>query len=502
MEKLIDSDDIGSSNSSYFNEVELIPPASSLIESMRDIGYTLNTAVADILDNSIAANSSKIDIYYINDTEPLLMIVDDGHGMTKEELLSALRFAYVSPNNDRAINDLGRFGLGLKTASFSQARKLTVVTRKNNQITCAIWDLDYIVKTKKWLLQVVDLKDTSISGEILENIKPHGTIVLWENIDRFGDNKDNQNINSYISELRDHIALVFHRYLDIKQTNHIKINLNNVPIIPFDPYLTSNPHTSHHPIEKIKINDSVVTIQTHILPHHKWLKKDEEEFLTRRSDLLNNQGFYVYRNNRLMVWGDWFRLIKKSESTKLARVEINFDNRLDSEWNIDVKKSKVTPPTVVKNRLIEIINSIASSSKKVYGARLNKPLLAKDYSWQRSLVDGKITYNINMDFSLLKNFKDSLDNNQKKQFDVLMEIISTTLPIEGIYADISASPNSIINQKQESQSDDILLEKFHQILDLLSENNDKQKILDVCQQTNIFNGHEKQLTKWINEYVK
>lgn len=175
---------------------------------------------------------------------------------------------------------------------------------------------------------------------------------------------------------------------------------------------------------------------------------------------------------------------------------------MDSEWNIDVKKSKVTPPTVVKNRLIEIINSIASSSKKVYGARLNKPLLAKDYSWQRSLVDGKITYNINMDFSLLKNFKDSLDNNQKKQFDVLMEIISTTLPIEGIYADISASPNSIINQKQESQSDDILLEKFHQILDLLSENNDKQKILDVCQQTNIFNGHEKQLTKWVDEYVK
>lgn len=499
MEKLKDSDDIGSSNSSYFNEIELTPPASSLIESMRDIGYTLNTAVADILDNSIAANSSTIDIYYVNDTEASLMIVDDGHGMTKEELLSALRFAYVSPNDDRAINDLGRFGLGLKTASFSQARKLTVVSCKNNEISCAVWDLDYIVKTKKWLLQVVNLEDIGIPMETLEKIKPHGTIVILQNIDRFGDNKDNQNINSYISELRDHIALVFHRYLD---TNHVKINLNNVPIIPFDPYLTSNPHTNHHPIEKIKIKDSIVTIQTHILPHHKWLKKDEEDFLIKKSDLLNNQGFYVYRNNRLMVWGDWFRLLKKSESTKLARIEIHFDNRLDSEWNIDVKKSKVTPPTVVKNRLIEIIDTIASSSKRVYGARLNKSLLAKDYSWQRSLVDGKITYNINMDFSLLRNFKDSLENNQKKQFDVLMEIISTTLPIEGIYADISASPNAIIKQQNDSKSDEILLEKFHQILDLLSENNDKQKILDVCQQTNIFNGYEKQLTKWIDEYVK
>ncbi len=148
------------------------------------------------------------------------------------------------------------------------------------------------------------------------------------------------------------------------------------------------------------------------------------------------------------------------------------------------------------------VDIIASSSKKVYGARLNKSLLAKDYSWQRSLVEGKITYNINMDFSLIKNFKDSLDNNQKKQFDILMEVISTTLPIEGIYADISASPNSIINQAQKTQADDILLEKFHQILDLLNNNADKQKILAVCQQTNIFNGYEKQLTKWIDEYVK
>lgn len=494
---------VATKNSSHTHEFELIPPASSLIQSMRDIGYTLNTAVADIIDNSITANATMIDIVYTNNNGiPSLMIIDNGQGMSKDELLDALRFAYISSTAQRHEKDLGRFGLGLKMATFSQARKLTVITSKDTVITCAQWDLDYIIKSQKWLLQVVDLGDIAVEECILEKIESNGTIVLWENIDRFGDNNDTKQLDSYMSELRDHIGLVFHRYLDKSNSKPLTINLNNVPILAFDPYLSNNPYTSHHPIEKIKIGDSIVSIQTHILPHHKRLKKEEEDFLQRKSDLLNNQGFYVYRNNRLMVWGDWFKLLKKSESTKQARIEINFDNTLDAEWHIDIKKSKVTPPPVVKNRLVEIINTIADSSKRVYGARVNKSLLAKDYSWQRNLVDGKIIYSINPDFSLLKNFKEVLDENQRKQFDVLMDIISNTLPIEGIYADISASPTYITNQQQKSQNDDSLLEKFYQILELMGNTKDTDKISSICQQTNLFTGNEKKLTKWIEDYVK
>lgn len=485
-------------------EYELNPIASSLIQSMRDIGYTLNTAIADIIDNSIAAYASNIDIIYTNELhKPSLMIIDDGCGMTKGELLEALRFAYISPEEERNKDDLGRFGLGLKTATFSQARKLVVVTSKNNIISCAQWDLDYVVKTQKWLLQMPNLEDLNLSDDILEKIKPHGTMVLWQNIDKFTYEADfSKHIDSSMASLRDHIALVFHRFIDKQNVNPLVIKLNNLPIVAFDPYLNSNSHTIHHPIEKIRINDSIVSIQTHILPHHKWLKKEEENFLQTKSDLLNNQGFYIYRNNRLMVWGDWFRLLKKSEATKLARIEIHFDNKLDAEWNIDVKKSKVTPPIVVKNRLTEIIETIANSSKKVYKSRVNKGLMAKDNAWERVQVDGKIKYDINIDFSLLKNFSVALNDSQKKQFEVILNIISNTLPLESIYADISTSPNAVVNQQQDNPSHETLKEKFLQILNLLDVNSDKQKILNICYQSNLFNGYEDKLTKWVDEYVK
>lgn len=483
------------------DEYELNPSAHSLIQSMRDIGYTLNTAVADIIDNSITAQASTIDIIYTkNSNQPCLMIVDNGCGMSQDELLQALRFAHMGPTEERAQNDLGRFGLGLKTATFSQARRLVVITSKDEHITCAQWDLDYIVETKKWLLQVVDLDSLNIDSVILEKIKPHGTIVMWQNIDKFGN--DDKHINSHITSLRDHIALVFHRFLDKKNTSFVNINLNNVPILAFDPYLYSNPHTVHHPIEKLRVKDSIVTIQTHILPHHKWLKKEEENFLITKSDLLNNQGFYVYRNNRLMVWGDWFRLLKKSESTKLARIEINFDNKLDAEWNIDIKKSKVVPPIVVKNRLVEIIETISNASKRVYQSRIIKPLGTRDSPWERSKQDGVIRYSVNVNSPLISTFIDSLDEVRKNQFVLILDVINNTLPLESIYADISLSAGSVKNQGQDLYSEEALEQKFMQILEFLECSSDKQFVLNVCQQSKLFVGNETKLAQWVDEYVK
>lgn len=485
------------------DEYELNPSADSLIQSMRDIGYTLNTAVADLIDNSITAQARNIDIIYTKDgNQPCLMIVDDGCGMSQDELLQALRFAHMSPNEEREQGDLGRFGLGLKTATFSQAKKLIVITSKDGNTACAQWDLDYIIKSKKWLLQVVDVESLNIDLRILEKIKPNGTIIVWQNIDKFGNDEDERHVNSYMTSLRDHIALVFHRFLDKKNTSFLNINLNNVPILAFDPYLYSNPHTVHHPIEKLRIKDSIVTIQTHILPHHKWLKKEEENFLITKSDLLNNQGFYVYRNNRLMVWGDWFRLLKKSESTKLARIEINFDNKLDAEWNIDIKKSKVAPPIVVKNRLMEIIETISNASKRVYQSRIVKPLGAQDSPWERSKQDGVIRYGINVNSPLISNFIDSLDEIGKKQFEVILDVINSTLPLESIYADVAISASSVKNQSQDLYSEEALEQKFIQILELLECGSDKQSVLNVCQQSKLFVGNETKLAQWVDEYVK
>lgn len=481
----------------------LEPEASSIIQSLRDIGYNLNTAVADIIDNSIAAQATKIDIRFSGGANPTLMIADNGTGMSKDELYEAMRFAYISPNEIRKESDLGRFGLGLKTATFSQARRLIVLSSKDGELSCAEWNLDHVIRQGKWLLQIRDPQDIELDDDIAELIQTHGTVVIWKDLDRIFDKNNNPKyLNDTLSNLRDHIALVFHLFLAGEVCDKLEICLNCNKINPVDPYLLKNNNTQNYPVEKVQVGDSVVTIRTHILPHHKWLKKDEEEYLKNKSDLLNNQGFYVYRNNRLMVWGSWFRLIKKSESTKLARIEIHFDNTLDMEWQIDVKKSKVSPPPAVRQRLIEIIERIAGASKRVYGARINRSLVQMDRPWERYTDDGCIMYAINKNYPLIQEFEKSLSVEQKNQFLLILDVFGRSLPIESIYADMSSTPKAVTYTTSNLADLEILHNKFLQIADIFAIDKDGKKLLNVCKQTGLFSGLEEELNKWVSDYVK
>lgn len=481
----------------------LEPRASSIIRSMRDIGYSLNTAVADIIDNSIAARATKIELRFIGGDNPILIIADNGVGMSKDELYEAMRFAYIGPNEIRRKDDLGRFGLGLKTASFSQARRLIVLTSKDGESNCVEWNLDYVIHQGKWLLQIRDPMDIVLDDDLAHLIQPHGTVVIWKDIDRLFDKNNNPKyLNDTLNNLRDHIALVFHRFISGLHGDKLEISLNCNKINSVDPFLLKNHNTQNYPVEKVKVGNSLVTIHTHILPHHKWLKKDEEDYLKNKSDLLNNQGFYVYRNNRLMVWGDWFRLIKKSESTKLARIEIHFDNTLDSEWQIDVKKSKVSPPPAVRQRLIEIIEEIAGASKRVYGARINRTLTQLDKPWERYTNDGFIVYAVNKDYPLIREFENSLDLDQKNQFSLILDIFGKSLPLESIYADMSSAPKALTQALNSSNNLELLYDKFLQIASIFPINGDGKKLLTICKQTGLFLGLENELNNWVNDYVK
>lgn len=481
----------------------LEPEASSIIQSLRDIGYNLNTAVADIIDNSITAQATRIEIRFINDENPTLIIADNGVGMSKDELYEAMRFAHISPNMVRNGNDLGRFGLGLKTATFSQARRLIVLTSKDGEINCVEWNLDHVISQRKWLLQIRKPQDVNLDDDIFELINLHGTVVVWKDIDRLFDKKNNlKYLNDILSNLRDHIALVFHRFLSGLYGDKLEIFLNCNKINSVDPFLLKNHNTQNYPVEKVRVGGSLVTIHTHILPHHKWLKKDEEDYLKNKSDLLNNQGFYVYRNNRLMVWGDWFRLIKKSESTKLARIEIHFDNTLDSEWQIDVKKSKVYPPTAVRQRLIEIIERIAGASKRVYGTRINRTPSQFDRPWERYTNDGFIAYAINKNYPLICEFENSLDSDQKNQFSLILDIFSKSLPVESIYADMSSAPKALTQATNNSKDLELLHDKFLQIASIFPVDGSEKRLLTICRQTGLFLGLEDELNNWVNEYVK
>lgn len=475
------------------------PNAASIVRSMRDIGYTLNTAISDIIDNSIAAKAKHIDIVF-DDTKdsPHVMIIDDGYGMKSEILSEAMRFAYIDPSMDRGSRDLGRFGLGLKTATFSHAKRLTVITKQNTQLSVACWDLDVICASNKWLLELPSIEQLKIDRSLLDNIATHGTIVLWEKLDRLNFSNAND-LPMLIENLRDHLSIVFHKFLEGKGNKKLSISVNHVPIEPFDPFLLSNDYTKSHPKEKIYIDDSIVTIQAHILPHHSKLRVQEEKIIREKNDLLNNQGFYVYRNQRLMVWGDWFKLAKKSDKYKLARVEIHFDKELDHAWEIDIKKSKALPPPQIRQRLKEIINKMLDDSAKVQRVRVRKSKSHDVVLWQRVRGENRgVSYVINENYPLVLSLVNQLTAEQKVNFQLLMQMVSTSLPYESIYGDLTDNPKNLEGDKKDL---DDVYDTFQSFIRLVWEQGfSLSKLLEVAIDSKLFIGYENKLEKWINEY--
>ena len=144
--------------------IEFPPYAPTLIESTRAIGYSLNAAIADIIDNSIAACSKTIDIFFFPVGDAYIAILDDGVGMDSNDIDIAMQYGSKDPLDIRDKRDLGRFGLGLKTASLSQCRVLTVISKKGNSIEARRWDIDYVSQTGQWSLIALDFTHWPSSG--------------------------------------------------------------------------------------------------------------------------------------------------------------------------------------------------------------------------------------------------------------------------------------------------------------------------------------------------
>lgn len=228
----------------------IAPRAASLIESMRSIGYSLRTAVADIIDNSVTASARKIELLADTDSDlPALGILDDGAGMDEAELMEAMRPGTRSPLDGREAADLGRFGLGLKTASFSQCRRLTVVTRKNGMTSSAIWDLDTVADRNEWL---VEIPDDHAALPWFERLGSNGTLVVWQKLDLLTGAEDNRNnLVRQIDGTASHVEFVFHRFMSGRSgQRRIRIFLNGRELVPFDPFHSHHPATQTGPLEK------------------------------------------------------------------------------------------------------------------------------------------------------------------------------------------------------------------------------------------------------------
>lgn len=333
--------------------LEVTPDPQRISEGLRDTGYEFRTAVADIIDNSIAAQAITVDVRIVMDFggNVLVSVADDGEGMDRDGLINAMR--YGSKKRPDAAS-LGKFGLGLKTASTAFCQRLSVLSRSSSsaQVLKATWDLEHIGQKGKWELLVGPAPADEL--KLLETIAQNksGTLVLWEKVDRLirdyakRDGKAAKNALKRLEEdLRFHISMVYQRYLDEADTRarNVIIRLNGVPVKPWDPYCiaeTRNPVAEK--TMKVEISNGTqaeFTVRAFILPR-------KEEFSSQenfKQALLSNerQGIYVYRENRLIHGPDWLDMFRKEPHLTLCRVELSFDHRLDDAFQVDIKKSRI-----------------------------------------------------------------------------------------------------------------------------------------------------------------
>ena len=436
--------------------VDVPPRPSSLIESMRDIGYSLGTALADLIDNSIAAQAKTIRVFAdLSISDPKVGILDDGLGMTEDELLEAMRLGSRSPLEKRARSDLGRFGLGLKTASFSQCRVVTVVTRARGATASARWDLNHIADSERWAVQVPD-DPTSVSWA--DQLGDSGTLVVWEELGSASDDgtsgRHGDELVRQMDEAISHLELVFHRFLSGEPgRSRVRIQLNNRPLQPFDPFHSSHPATISGPLEVIGVAGGEVTVQAFTLPHHGKVTPAEWDRYAGSEGYLRNQGFYVYRERRLIIHGTWFGLARQMELTKLARVRIDMPNSLDAIWKIDVRKASAQLPPTVRRRLQSIIEPLGAASKRVYTTR-GRTLTENNRIpvWSRVQNKNEIVYRINDDHPMVLALLSKLPSEVRGDLLRVVEVVGTALPIDALLADLGGGMDSVVSSSMSEEA--------------------------------------------------
>jgi hypothetical protein len=379
--------------------VELPPVAPVLMESLRALGYSTPAAIADLVDNSITAHAKSVSIRFTGGSDAFVAIVDDGEGISEADLVVAMRFGSRDPRENRTPGDLGRFGLGLKTASLSQCRRVTVASLKEGKLSTRAWDMDECERRQQWWLETPSSQE--VKPEIIALLMEQGggTAVVWGKLDRLypiDSAAPLKRLEMAMEGVADHLAMTFHRFLSGEMAGTFSINVNGRPLPALDPFLGN--HTkgqSLHP-ETFMIDGHQVVVTPYVLPFPSRLRTAELEKIGGRESLKTAHGFYIYRGGRLMVPGGWFRIVPSDELIRLARIKVDVPIELDHLWKIDVRKTMAEPPTDLRPNLKRIVGAVAKRSKAVYKHR-GIPVETTCVSlWERQeLRDNAVTWRIN-----------------------------------------------------------------------------------------------------------
>jgi len=333
---------------------QLPPNPARLIEGLRDTGYDFNTALADIIDNSVDAGATLVDIQIQMDTdgEILISVADNGCGMDENTLLDGMTYGAKGRVDPKR---LGKFGLGLKTASTAFCRQLSVITRNSSdsQLIKATWDLDHVVDAIAWelLLDEPDEYENVLFNQVADNSS--GTVVIWNKIDRLLKNYTTPNGNHarkalerIICTFKDHVSMVYQRFLDKSdiRARNVEISINDIPIFSWDPFCIGEKGTERvgEKTQKVELSSGITTefnIRAFILPRREHFSTPEAAKEARMTN--NMQGIYIYRENRLIHFADWLGMFSKEPHLSLLRVEFSFDHYLDDAFQVDIKKSRI-----------------------------------------------------------------------------------------------------------------------------------------------------------------
>ncbi len=444
-----------------------IPKASTLMGSLRSMGYSFESAVADVVDNSISAHAQNVRILFpTNPMDELAVgILDDGDGMSADVLFEAMRYGCFSAEEDRSEDDLGRFGMGMKSASLSQCRCLTVVSYDNKNLNGFTWDYNHIIETQDWMIQELSIKEIDLLPYI-DSFKEQGkgTLVIWQDFDVISNSSGGQVYSTLVDlriSLENYLALIYHRFLSGVGNSRLHLFINELDIKPLDPFLEQHPKTTIKKEIELDIKDSsgkerMIFVRPFVLPFATDLKEKDKHLIGGIENLRAKQGFYIYRNKRLIIWGTWFGMKQRAELTKNARIRVDIPNSLDDIWSIDIKKQQASIPKQILHRLKKAVEDALDFSvrQQSYRGRTKKVNDDIDYIWDRK--EGRnntIFYLINRESKLFQFVREKMSEEDYGYLEMLLTEIENNLPIQQLYIDKSNECVSVPEETDERFDD-------------------------------------------------
>lgn len=429
---------------------DAVPNPEFLIKSIAEQGYSMKTSIADLIDNSISASADKIEILVNISEEPFtLFLSDNGEGMDEDTLKKNMKFPSQSPDNPRKSNDLGRFGLGMKTASFSQTRRFTVLSRRRgeSEFFGRTWDVDSL-KNNGWKILINTCEEidallnqyNKLSFQYLNSFNNfnHNTIIVWQGLYKFDQYLDREKRSSAIrteltGPISDHLSMVFHRFLEKKQ-NPIQIRVNNTILEGFNPFPEDVKDFRSLKYKQRSIKKDHLKIEGFILPSRS-LKESLQGvncWTQRNKNLSDMEGMYVYRADRLIVYGGWNDLINKSQRMQLARLRVEVGNSIDHLLQLDVSKSKIVIPFNLRNAFNNYILELKDQATAEFRNRLVSKFPRSGHKKSFSLFEKRpsnkgMLVEINPEFSILKELMESISENHRKDLRILIRMINTTV---------------------------------------------------------------------------